>query len=67
VQNTALTLAHYPTADLRSKSWDDFVIAGAPTLDFMVTLSNPVIGEHLARRHLTADWRCIRELGETAG
>jgi arsenate reductase len=55
-----LTTAHYPTAGLRPKSWEEFASGGAPALDFVFTLFNPVVGEPLPRwpgRPVTADWR----------
>jgi arsenate reductase (thioredoxin) len=55
-----LNLAHYPTAGLHPKSWEQFANADAPALDFVFTLCNPVVGELFPRwpgRPITADWR----------
>jgi arsenate reductase len=34
-----------PTANLRSKSWDEFEIAGAPTMDFIFTVCDDAAAE----------------------
>jgi arsenate reductase (thioredoxin) len=55
-----LNSAHYPTAGLHPKSWQEFATASAPALDFVFTLCDAVVGESLPRwpvRPVTADWR----------
>jgi len=40
-----LDVLGYPTADFRSKSWDEFTGPGAPPLDFVFTVCDNAAGE----------------------
>ena len=40
-----LELAHLPTADARSKNWDEFAQPGAPVMDFVFTVCDSAATE----------------------
>jgi protein-tyrosine-phosphatase len=42
---TLLSQLGYPTEGLRSKSWDEFAVPGAPQMDFVFTLCDQAAGE----------------------
>jgi arsenate reductase (thioredoxin) len=55
----ALERAHLPTAEARSKSWQEFSKPGAPELDFVFTVCGNAANEqcpHWPGQPLTAHW-----------
>lgn len=50
---------HYPTEGFRSKSWDEYVQAGAPEMDFIFTVCDSAAGEvcpYWPGQPVTAHW-----------
>jgi arsenate reductase len=50
---------NYPTATLRSKSWDEFTLPGAPQMDFIITVCDKAASEPCPiwpGKPITSDW-----------
>lgn len=54
-----LTSLNYPTDNLRSKSWEEFAVSGAPEMDFVFTVCDNAAGESCPiwpGQPMTAHW-----------